>query len=245
MMLVFDFALSGALKCEGLALHCASKFESDEHFEMMLTQLTTNGCLPTQHNVCAPASAQNIGVVSTLQILDMISEFLNQPEHHSLLVVSGDLTSTRSFPSTVSDIPTDLEALSRSWALTCITSLEQVQKSLLRHLQPSLHDGLLSLDLALRQPLCELLAGCRVLLGVVKDDEALHADSLRDDLGDLLDNCQRNASQMNRTVCLWQNHTYPWSLGICRVVLADSATHDETGILVCPRQRHVEDITAD
>lgn len=63
--------------------------------------------------------------------------------------------------------------------LARIHSIIQIHQTLRRRLQPPFHNMLLALDLALRQPLGQILQRIRVLLGVVEHDVALHFDSLR------------------------------------------------------------------
>lgn len=107
--------------------------------------------------------------------------------NHNLLFSSGDFTSTSNFPTEIS-FQTGLE-LHTGRHLTCVASLEKIHQRLLSHLEASLHNRLLSLQLALSKPLRQLLPCCWVLLDEVKHDKALHAYSLCDDFGYLLSVC--------------------------------------------------------
>lgn len=70
--------------------------------------------------------------------------------------------------------------------LTSIAALEKVVHCNVGYFQPALDNRLLSLDFALGEPLCKLLARCWVVFYEVDDDEAFHADALSDDSGYLL-----------------------------------------------------------
>jgi hypothetical protein len=89
--------------------------------------------------------------------------------------------------------------------------------------EAALDDVLGALDLALAEPLRQLLAGGDVLGRKVKDDEALHADALRRHLEQVAD-----------------------ALGLLagRVVARDAAAHDEARAEGGAAQRQLEDLSA-
>lgn len=106
--------------------------------------------------------------------------------------------------------------------LAGVDALVEIDETLLGVTDATLQDGLGGLQLAVGDPLAKLLAALGVLVAVVKDDEALHADAHGDEAGDVLG-----------------------ADGLGGVVLADHAAADEAGVLLCLGQAHVEDLTTD
>ncbi|KAI9147647.1 LOW QUALITY PROTEIN: hypothetical protein HJFPF1_12677 [Paramyrothecium foliicola] len=115
-----------------------------------------------------------------------------------------------------------LGALDLDQQLAGVDALVQVHQALLGGLDAALEDGLGGLDLALGDPLGDLLAGLGELVGVVHDDEALHADAHGDEARDVAG-----------------------ADGLGGVVLADHAAADEAGVLLGLGKAHVENISAD
>ena len=109
--------------------------------------------------------------------------------------------------------------------LAGVLSLEEKGDGLLGLLQAAADDGLLALEAAVGDPAADLLAGGRVLGGVVEDDEALHADALRDDVVEVLDAGGLAALAPAQVV-----------------VAADRAAHGEARVLRGALQHRVEDL---